>query len=170
MWRAAIFIAAGILTLGIVFRISFSKGDVAGLHRATTTPTPTFDPTRLAQPPTVYPPAQSDIGAQTYWGMCMSCHGDRGQGLTEDWLNSFPLEERDCWQSGCHADDAPQNSFEIPQTGIPALVGTGVLSRFSNSLELQRHILDNMPFGRAGLLPPEEAWTLTSHILQMNGR
>ena len=100
----------------------------------------------------------------------MSCHGDRGQGLTEDWLNSFPLEERDCWQSGCHADDAPQNSFEIPQTGIPALVGTGVLSRFSNSLELQRHILDNMPFGRAGLLPPEEAWTLTAHILQMNGR
>ncbi|MBM3123785.1 MAG: hypothetical protein FJZ87_01790 [Chloroflexi bacterium] len=170
MWRAAMFIAAGILALGMAFRISSSKGDVAGLHGTTTTATPTFNPTRLAQPPMVYPPAQSDIGAQTYWGMCMSCHGDRGQGLTEDWLNSFPLEERDCWQSGCHADDAPQNSFEIPQTGIPALVGTGVLSRFSNSLELQRHILDNMPFGRAGLLPPEEAWTLTAHILQMNDR
>ena len=100
--------------------------------------TPTFDSNRLAQPPTVVPPAQADNGAQVYWGMCMACHGDQGQGLTDEWRNSFPLEERDCWQSGCHGSDAPENSFEIPQTGIPALAGAGKLSRFSNSFELYR--------------------------------
>lgn len=100
----------------------------------------------------------------------MSCHGDKGQGLTEDWKNSFPPEEKNCWDSGCHASDAPANSFELPQTGIPALAGAGALARFSNSFELYRHIHENMPFARAGSLTSAEAWSLTAYVLRMNER
>lgn len=172
MRRAIFFIATGILTF--VFLASNSMGTSTALQQATATAaiqiTPTFDSSRLAQPPTVYPPAQADTGAQIYWGMCMSCHGDKGQGLTEDWLNSFPPEEKNCWDSGCHASDAPANSFVIPQTGIPALAGAGALARFSNSFELYRYIHENMPFARAGSLTSQEAWPLTAYILRMNGR
>lgn len=172
MRRAIFFIAIGILTFA--FLASNFTGTSTALQQSTATPaisiTPTFDSARLAQPPTVYPPAQADTGAQAYWGMCMSCHGDKGQGLTEDWANSFPPEEKNCWDSGCHAGDAPENSFEIPQTGIPALAGVGTLSRFSNSFELYRFIIENMPFFRSGSLTSSEAWSLTAYVLRMNDR
>ncbi len=172
MRRTLFFIATGILTL--VFLASNFTGTSTALQQSTATPTisitPTFDSARLAQPPTVYPPAQADTGAQTYWGMCMSCHGDQGQGLTEDWTNSFPLEEKNCWDSGCHAEDAPDNSFVLPQTGIPALAGAGTLARFPNTFELHRYIHENMPFARAGSLTSSEAWSLTAYILRMNDR
>ncbi len=172
MRRAIFFIATGILTL--VFLASNFTGTSTALQQPTATPTisitPTFDSSRLDQPPTVYPPAQADTGAQIYWGMCMSCHGDKGQGLTEDWVNSFPPEEKNCWDSGCHADDAPENSFVLPQTGIPALAGAGKLTRFSNSFELYRFIHENMPFFRAGTLTSDEAWSLSAYILRMNDR
>ena len=174
MRRAFIPAILGILIFGGTFLSSVFMGTSTALQQATTTavfqPTPTFDPSRLGQPPTVNPPAQSDPGEQIYWGMCMTCHGDKGQGLTEDWLNSFPPGERNCWDSGCHASDAPLNSFKIPQTGIPALAGAGSLSRFSNSFELYRFISENMPFFRTGMLSSGEAWSLTAYILQMNDR
>jgi quinol-cytochrome oxidoreductase complex cytochrome b subunit/mono/diheme cytochrome c family protein len=171
MRRALFFAVTSALTLA--FLASHLTGTSIALRQPTTVPaavTPTFDASRLAQPPTVYPPAQADTGAQIYWGMCLSCHGDKGQGLTEDWLNSFPPEERNCWDSGCHASDAPANSFELPQTGVPALAGAGALSRFSNSFQVYRYILENMPFSRAGSLTSEEAWALTAYILRLNDR
>ena len=172
MRRANILVIIGILVLGVMFVSSVSAETSTALQQATATLpiTPTFDSSRLAQPPTVYPPVQADTGEQTYWGMCMSCHGDKGQGLTEDWKNSFPPEEKNCWDSGCHASDAPANSFELPQTGIPALAGAGALARFSNSFELYRHIHENMPFARAGSLTSAEAWSLTAYVLRMNDR
>lgn len=132
--------------------------------------TPTFDPARLAQPPTVFPPAQADNGAQIYWGMCMDCHGDRGQGLTEEWRASFPVEQRNCWQAGCHASDFPSNSFMLPETGAPALAGAGTLTRFANALEMQIFIRQNMPLFPPGLLTDKQAWALTAYILRLNGR
>jgi quinol-cytochrome oxidoreductase complex cytochrome b subunit/mono/diheme cytochrome c family protein len=132
--------------------------------------TPTFDITRLSQPPTVYPPVQADNGAQTYWGMCKDCHGDRGQGMTEEWLNSFDPDVRDCWQSGCHGSDFPKNSFAIPTAGAPALAGLGKLTRFSNAFELYSHIQNNMPLFPPGSLSSEEAWALTAYVLRLNDR
>jgi quinol-cytochrome oxidoreductase complex cytochrome b subunit/mono/diheme cytochrome c family protein len=176
MRRTHILITIGILVFGGMFLSSVSVGTSTALQQTTATPiitiqiTPTFNPARLDQPPTIVPPVQADNGAQVYWGMCMACHGDQGQGLTDEWRASFPLEDRDCWQSGCHGSDAPENSFEIPQTGIPALAGAGALSRFSNSFELYNHIHQNMPFFRADSLTSEEAWSLTAYVLQLNDR
>ena len=174
MRRAYILVIISIMALGVMFLSSVSVGTSTALQQATATATikitPTFDITRLAQPPTVVPPVQADNGAQIYWGMCTACHGDHGQGLTDEWRNSYPPENRDCWQSGCHGSDAPKNSFMIPMAGIPALAGAGTLTRFSNSFELYRHIQQNMPFFRTGSLTSKEAWSLTAYILRMNGR
>jgi quinol-cytochrome oxidoreductase complex cytochrome b subunit len=132
--------------------------------------TPTIQTNRRGPPPTVYPPAQADNGSQAYWGMCDDCHGDQGQGLTEKWQNSFAPEFRDCWKAGCHNVDHPENSFEIPQTGAPALSGQGTLAQFSNAFELQTYILENMPYFPPGSLTSEQAWSLTAHVMQLKER
>ena len=165
--RRLLLIPVTICTLGVLLFVS-SNADASPAPQTGSAPTPTFDAARLAQPPTVYPPEQADNGAQTYWGMCMDCHGDRGQGLTDEWLASFPPEERDCWESGCHGPDFPENSFEIPQEGVPALAGPGKLARFSNAFELQRFIKENMPLFPPGSLTEEEAWSLAAFALRLN--
>ena len=173
MSRRLVFVVVIILIFGGMLSVYAMAGASSppqtGVN-ATSQATPTFDIARLTQPPTVFPPAQADNGAQLYWGMCVDCHGDRGQGLTEEWRNSFAFDLRDCWKSGCHGKDAPDNSFEIPQTGVPALAGPGTLSRFSNVFELQRHIQVNMPFFPSGSLTSEGAWSLAALILRLNDR
>jgi quinol-cytochrome oxidoreductase complex cytochrome b subunit/mono/diheme cytochrome c family protein len=141
---------------------------VSSAPQRTPTATPTFDISRLEQPPTVFPPAQADNGAQTYWGMCMDCHGDYGQGLTDEWRDSFGPDERDCWQSGCHGPDFPENSFEIPSDGVPGVAGPGKLARFSNTFELQNFVQENMPLFPPGSLTEEEAWSVTAYLLRLH--
>ncbi len=161
------------MMLGVfVSNIGFLEPARAGQIQPASTPqpTPSFDPTRLERPPTVFPPAQADNGAQAYWGICMDCHGDRGQGLSDDWLGSFAPEDRDCWQSGCHGEDYPQNSFAIPRTGVPLIAGPGALLRFSNAYELHAFIQESMPLFPAGSLTEEESWSLTAFVLSLNGR
>ena len=161
-----IFVFGGIL---FVFA-SVKASTISPTTNTTLQATPTFDVARLSQPPTVYPPAQADNGAQIYWGMCKDCHGDRGQGMTEEWINSFDPHYRDCWQSGCHGSDYPKNSFEIPKTGAPALAGPGKLNRFSSAYELYSHIQKNMPLFPAGSLTSDEAWSLTAFVMRLNDK
>ncbi|GAB4505292.1 MAG: hypothetical protein Fur0043_22870 [Anaerolineales bacterium] len=161
------------LFLGLGGMLFASAAGVSPVAQAGITPqaTPTFDPRRLDPPPIGSPPSQADEGALYYWGVCMSCHGDRGQGLTDEWLASFPPTERDCRQAGCHGDDYPTNSFEIPaQSGIPAIAGTGSLARFDNALELQRYLLETMPWWNPGSLSEQDAWSLTSYLLKLNDK
>jgi len=158
-----------VVLMGIIAISVFLASSSAAAFEIPSTPSaiqPTFDPTRLAQPPTAMPPAQADNGAQAYWSMCMSCHGDHGQGLTDAWRDSYGDEYRDCWQSGCHASDRPENSFEIPPTGAPAVIGAGKLARFTNARELQQYIHENMPFFPAGSLTEEQSLELTAFLLR----
>lgn len=152
------------------FFSAFSLLNGSSAYQPSITPTPTFDLNRLDPPSTVFPPAQADIGAQTYWGMCIDCHGDRGQGLTDEWLESFASDDRDCWASGCHGEDFPENSFAIPLTGVPAIAGPGALARFSNALELWLFIREFMPLFPAGSLTDEEAWSLVAYVMRLNER
>ena len=165
--RRLLLIPVLICTIGLVLFIS-SQADASPAPQAGITPTPTFDVSRLAQPPTVFPPEQADNGAQTYWGMCIHCHGDRGQGLTEEWRTSFEPDERDCWASGCHGPDFPENSFEIPATGAPALAGAGKLARFTSAFELHSFIRDNMPLFPTNSLTEEGTWDVTAYILRLS--
>jgi len=136
------------------------------------------DPNSLSTPsadrpgpvPTVYPPSQADNGAQVYWGMCQDCHGDRGQGLDAEWRSTFAPETQDCWKSGCHGDDAPDNSFILPEAGAPALAGPGALPQFSTAFELGTYIHESMPFFPTGSLSEDQAWELTAQILSFNDK
>jgi len=171
MFRHRVFMPVITLSLGIAFLMLATGVAASGLKEnfvAVVTATPTFDISRLEQPPTPSLPNQADNGGQVFWGMCMSCHGDRGQGLTAEWRDSFGKEDRDCWTSGCHGEDAPQNSFQILATGAPAIAGAGTLARFFNAYELKTYISEFMPLFPPGSLTTEQAWDLTAFLMQIN--
>ena len=133
-------------------------------------PTPTFDVKRLEKPDVVSEtPNQLEAGSLKYWGVCMACHGDRGQGLTEEWKDAFGAEDRNCWQSGCHGYDHPPQGFHIPEDKIiPSVAGQGSLARYQNAQELHDYILASMPWWDPGQLTDEEAWQVTAYILDMH--
>lgn len=129
-------------------------------------PMPPVD--RLAPPPTVYPPTQAGDGAQVYYQVCMTCHGDRGQGLTEEWRMSLDPEDQNCWQSGCHHTRRPPQGFIFPRE-VPRVVGGGAMARFSTALDLHDFLVAKMPYQFPGSLSEEEYWQLTAYLLEKNG-
>ena len=136
----------------------------------TAQPTPTFDVQRLEQPVIALDNTeQLKKGSEIYWGICMACHGDVGQGLTDEWRDAFGTEDRDCWQSGCHGPDHPPQGFRIPKDKLaPGVAGAGKLARFKNAQELHDYILANMPWWDPGQLTDEETWQVTSYILSLH--
>lgn len=142
--------------------------------QSTATPTvpvtPTFDEQRLAKPVIADDPSeQLRLGSELYWGVCMACHGDAGQGLTDEWRDAYGPEDRNCWQKGCHGNDHPPQGFLIPKTMIiPGVAGSGRLTRFKNSQELHDFILANMPWWDPGQLTDEQAWQATAYILRLH--
>jgi mono/diheme cytochrome c family protein len=128
--------------------------------------TPTID--RLAAPPTVQNPSQADIGAQVYWLNCQPCHGDQGQGLTDEWRAQYPPEDQNCWHSGCHGKLPYEGGFTLPQT-VPAVVGPSALARFQSAAGLHAFIRQAMPFQAPGSLKPDEYWALTAFLVRAQG-
>jgi quinol-cytochrome oxidoreductase complex cytochrome b subunit/mono/diheme cytochrome c family protein len=132
-------------------------------------PTPTFDEQRLVKPD--IPEGNSEQlqkGSIIYWGICMACHGDQGQGLTNEWRDAYGPVDRNCWQRGCHGTDHPPQGFLIPKTlVIPAVAGSGRLTRFENAQELHDFILANMPWWDPGQLTDAETWQVTAYILNL---
>lgn len=128
--------------------------------------TPTID--RLAEPTLPANPAQADYGAQQFWFQCLPCHGDRGQGLTDEFRELYPPEEQNCWESGCHGPRFYENGWTIPDV-VPALIGKGTLQKFPNALVLQAYIKASMPYQWPGTLDDETAWALTAFLVRENG-
>lgn len=134
-------------------------------------PTPTFDVARLAKPLTADVPSQSDKGAVIFWGVCIACHGDRGQGLTDEWRFGAYDADNNCWESGCHGKDHPPHGFELPKELMPfPPVGTAsALGRFENAQQLFDYIVAMMPWWKPHSLTREEAWQLTAYVLKLKG-
>jgi quinol-cytochrome oxidoreductase complex cytochrome b subunit len=133
-------------------------------------PTPTFDMSRLASPEVPEIRAQVDEGALIYWGVCMACHGDRGQGFTAEWQWGAFGEDGDCWQSGCHGSDFIEGGFEIPkELVIPPLSAAGTLGRFENAQQLYDYLVEMMPWWNPRSMGSEEAWQSTAYLLKMRG-
>jgi len=124
-------------------------------------------PDRLAQPTLPASPSQADKGAQIYWLTCLPCHGDRGQGLTEEFKQTYPEEDRNCWNSGCHGNRPYESGFTLPKV-IPPIIGAGTLQRFPNALVLRSYIFATMPWWRPASLTEEEAWQVTAFLLREN--
>ncbi len=130
-------------------------------------PTPTID--RLAPPPTVTSPTQADDGAYLYWLNCQPCHGDRGQGLTDEWRAQYPEEDQYCWDSGCHGKRPYEEGFTLPDT-VPALIGDGSLGKFQTLGQLYAYIRTAMPYEYPGALPDEEYLAITAFLARAHDK
>ncbi len=129
---------------------------------------PTPNSSRLAPWPTVYPPTQADLGAQEYYQRCMVCHGDRGQGLTDEWRGALDPADQNCWQSGCHGGKLGYDGFEFPRFA-PRVIGGGALARFVTAQDLFDFLEAEMPFQAPGSLSDEIYWQLSAYLLRENG-
>ncbi|NMB68726.1 MAG: hypothetical protein GYA20_08190 [Chloroflexi bacterium] len=129
---------------------------------------PTPASSRLAPWPTVYPPAQADLGAQEYYQRCMVCHGDLGQGLTDEWRSALDPADQNCWQSGCHGGKLGVGGFEFPRFA-PRVIGGGALARFVTAQDLFDFLKAEMPFQAPGSLSDEIYWQLSAYLMRENG-
>lgn len=129
-------------------------------------PTPT--PDRLAPPPTVASPTQADKGAYLYWLNCQPCHGDRGQGLTDEWRMQYPEEDRNCWNAGCHGERPYENGFKLPEK-VPALIGQGSLAAYETFGQVHAFMRAAMPFQAPGSLKEEEYLAITAFLAREHG-
>ncbi len=168
IFGAFLFIGASLLLTG--------NADASQSRQAGSTPTPipsptpTFDPQRLASPEAPEVPTQLSKGEYIFWGVCIACHGDRGQGLTDEWRLGAYAEDSNCWESGCHGNDHPLQGFEMPKTlTFPALGTASALGRFENAQQLYDYVVVMMPWWKPRSLSTEQAWQVTAYILQLKG-
>jgi cytochrome c5 len=110
--------------------------------------------------------SQLEIGAEVYRLVCKACHGDKGQGLTDEWRSTWAPADQNCWQSKCHAANHPPDGFVMPVA--PAVVGTTALARFSTASDLHDFISTYMPWQDPGHLTEEQNWQVTAYILKLN--
>jgi hypothetical protein len=122
---------------------------------------------RLGPPPLSEPPTQVELGHYAYYLSCMVCHGDQGQGLAA-WREVLPEEDRDCWQSRCHAANHPPGGFQFPAYA-PPVMGPGTLAGYQTAAELHDSLRARMPWQAPGLLPAEEYWQITAYLAQAHG-
>jgi len=108
---------------------------------------------------------QADYGAEIYRLVCQDCHGDRGQGLTDEWRSTWAPEDQNCWQSRCHASNHPPEGFILP-TFAPPLLGPGSLSNHETALDLYNYIRLRMPFHNPGSLQDWEYMQLTAFLVR----
>jgi len=138
------------------------------LQQTTITSTPAMPPASpdswiiIDLPPDA---SQLEYGAEVYRLVCKACHGDRGQGLTDDWRAKWNPEDQNCWKSKCHALNHPPDGFYMPIS--PAVVGPP-LKIFETALDLFNFIHNNMPWHNPGSMTENESWSVTAYILKIN--
>lgn len=123
---------------------------------------------RLAPPLMPAHPTQADLGAEVYYQICMTCHGDQGQGLTEEFRSLLGPPDDNCWRSKCHAANHPPGGFVFPKY-VPAVVGAAIPARFPTALDLYHFIKTQMPYNNPGGLQDEAYWQLTAFLVRANG-
>ena len=136
-------------------------------QQPTIIPTPTYDP--LVEP-TLHPnPTELELGGNLYWHWCMPCHGDRGQGLTDEFRGVWEEDHQNCWARGCHTGRQEDMGFPIP-TIVPGLVEDDHLAQFSSLQELADYLKATHPPQRPGVLKNEEYHAIALFVFTMNGR
>lgn len=153
------------LGIALLFAGLFFDGSLAETAQPQAETTPVAD--RLAEPTLPAAPSQADHGAQVYWLSCMPCHGDKGQGLTDEFRATYPPEEEYCWESGCHGANPYESGFTLPKK-IPGVIGETTLAKFTDAAQLNAYIRATMPFWKPGSLTEEESWRVTAFLLRQN--
>jgi mono/diheme cytochrome c family protein len=122
---------------------------------------------RLARPHMSDPPTQVELGHYRYYMSCMVCHGDRGQGLTDEWRGVLDPEDQNCWQSRCHAPNHPPEGFQLPRSS-PPIIGAGTLGAYQTAADLHAYLRVEMPWPFPGLFDDEEYWRVTAYLADVN--
>ena len=140
---------------------------IPATQQLTIIPTPTYDP--LVEP-TLHPnPTELELGGNLYWHWCMPCHGDRGQGLTDEFRGVWEADHQNCWARGCHTGRQEDMGFPIP-TIVPGLVDDDHLARFSSLQGLSDYLQATHPPQSPGVLKSEEYHAIALFVFTMNGR
>lgn len=157
-------LAAGMALLVALARVTLSPASAQG-------PDPTPDPyLRLATPIVPANPTESERGSLLYWYHCMPCHGDRGQGLTDEWRGVWVEDHQDCWARGCHAGRPGDEGFAIPRA-VPAVIGSpAALAGFAGLSDLAAYLHEAHPPQRPGALSPEECRAVAVFLIEANER
>ena len=122
---------------------------------------------RIPRPPLPASATQADRGAQVYMLVCSACHGNRGQGLTDEWRATWAPEDQNCWQTKCHAPSHPPDGFEIPRYA-PPVVSPAVPARFRTALDFFENISTTMPWHEPASLQEDEYWEVTAYLVREN--
>lgn len=162
-----------VLLTGFFFPNLLSSDHEAGqeLNRTwnpQTAVTPTVD--RLALPVLSEHPSQVELGSYLYYHHCMPCHGDRGQGLTDEWREVWVEDHQNCWGKGCHSFRDQDEVFTIPTTIPPVSGTTHFILRFSEPANLFEYLRLTHPPQTPGILTDEQYWALTAFLLVENGQ
>ncbi len=161
-WVIGLLLAAAVAVLPAVF-LPAASSSAQGLEP---TPNPAL---RLATPVIPENPTQADRGRMLYWVHCMPCHGDRGQGLTDEWRGVWVEDHQDCWARGCHSGRPGDEGFPIPRQ-VPAVIGSPTtLARFAGAAELAAYLQEAHPPQRPGALGSEDCGSLAAFLLEANG-
>lgn len=115
-----------------------------------------------------YTEGQAKRGAAVFAFYCSTCHGDRGQGLTDEFRATWPVGDQYCWTPACHGLNPPDNGFTLPRY-VPALVGSDLLEEFPSALSLFQYIKAEMPYQDPSLLTDQERWDVVAFLLRENG-
>ena len=129
--------------------------------------TPTFDP--LIEPLLPAHPTEFELGRNLYWHWCMTCHGDRGQGLTDEFRKTWVKDHQNCWARGCHAGHNNDQGFPIP-TVVPLIIGDGHLARFATLQELFDFLKTTHPPQHPGILKDDEYHAIAVYVFTQNDR
>jgi hypothetical protein len=158
-------LAALLLPLLVLLVIyPFQKGFA---QQTVVSPTPTYDP--LAEPRLPENPTEYELGRNLYWHWCMTCHGDVGQGLTDEFRGIWEEDHQNCWGRGCHAGHQGDFGFPIP-TVVPALVSDAHLKQFACIQELSAFLKATHPPQSPGILKDEEYHAIALFVFTMNER
>jgi hypothetical protein len=127
-------------------------------------------PDRLAIPVLPDNPTQVELGSDVYYYNCMPCHGDRGQGLTDEFRQLWVEDHQNCWGRGCHGGRVDDPGFPLPKK-IPAVSHLpGALMEFPTPEDLYTFLHTSHPPQRPGALETSEYWEVTAFLLEENGR
>ena len=155
-----------ILSIAALTLLAATQPHVSYLQDAPS-PTPTYDP--LAEPPLPENPSEYDLGRNWYWHHCMPCHGDVGQGLTDEFRAIWPEDHQNCWGRGCHTGHIEDLGFPIP-TVVPALVSNAKLAQFTSQQALFEYLKATHPPQHPGYLTDEQYRAITLYVFSLNDR
>jgi hypothetical protein len=132
-------------------------------------PTPTYDP--LVEPVLPENPTELELGRNLYWHWCMTCHGDQGQGLTDEWRAVWEEDHQNCWARGCHTGNNGKGDevFVIP-TVVPLIIGENHLEKYATYNQLAEYLELTHPPQHPGILSHDEYLVIAGYVFTQNSR